>query len=95
MNIIKCPYCILQGLTKNLAEILPNGDIKILRMIKEDRETFLPVIDFTIVRASEFQLLCGHCGNVVIYKQPIIKNSQVNIMLAWGTIQNYYEKTRN
>jgi hypothetical protein len=87
MNIIKCPYCSLQGMTKNLGEIVPGG-VKIIRSMNG-------LIDFTIIKADEYQLFCGTCGNVVIYRQPIVVRPQVNILTAWGTIQQYYANGSN
>lgn len=91
--IVQCPYCILQGEKRNLAEILPDGSIKILRLIKENVETLERTIDFTIIQTPEFNLICGNCGNTVIYKRPIISQPQVNIMTTWGTMLQFYEKS--
>ncbi len=72
-----------------MAEILPDGGIKILRMVNTLDERS---IDFTIIQASEFNLICGACQNIVIYKKPYITSPQVNILMSWGTMVQYYEK---
>lgn len=89
--IISCPYCSLQGNKKNLAEILPDGSIKVLRMSKIT-ESLERIVDFTIIQANEFNLICGTCMNIVIYRRPITALPQVNIMNAWGTMLTHYEK---
>lgn len=89
MNIIMCPHCLVGGMRKSLAELIPGG-LKIIRSVDEER-----TVDYTIVHASEFSLICGNCNNVVLYKKPLIINPQVNILMAWGTIMNYYAENRN
>lgn len=72
------------GKDKNLANILPNGDIKVVRFTPNQE------IDFTIIRAKEFSLICGDCQNVIVYREPKLISPQVNIMLTWGTMLSYY-----
>lgn len=80
-------------MTKNLAEILPDGNIKVLRMVKDDG--YETKIDFTLIKSKEFEMSCGACGNPVLYKQPIHLNPSFNILTAWGTMQTYYAKGSN
>ena len=73
---------------KNLAEVAPNGDIKIIRMTKEDEGK--TQIDFTVIQATDYNMLCGNCGNVVFYKRIYQASPAMNIMNSWGTIMTYY-----
>lgn len=81
--IITCPYCRLNGERKNLAEVLPDG-VKVIRSMNGS-------IDFTLIKAQEYTLGCGACGNTVIYKKPKTFLPQVNILMTWGTMLHHYE----
>ncbi len=87
--IISCPTCKLRGENKNLAELTSDG-LKIIRSIDEEVDG---QVDYTLIRATEFDLICGNCLSVVLYKRPqvTIMAPQVDITLAWGTIKTYYE----
>ncbi len=102
--IIKCPYCFLNDrngdqklIRPNLAQILPNGDISILRSMEALGNSFgeREQKSYTIIRTQEYSLICGNCNNVVVYKTlPKIPTiSTVNILNAWGTMMAYYENS--
>ncbi len=80
--IISCPTCLIHGERRNLAEIIPDG-LKIIRSVNG-------VIDFTIVKTKEFEVLCGHCMSSVLYKQPKSISIPTDITVMWGTIMTYY-----
>lgn len=92
MNIINCPYCTMQGKTKNLANILDNGDIKINRLSQEGDNS---IIDSTIIRGSHLSIVCGDCQNSIVYRVIKPVTPQLNVVNMWGTIFNYYVKGSN
>lgn len=85
MTILKCPTCYLQGTKQNLAEIMPDGGVKILRSNPYQQ-------DFTIIHGQQFSVSCGKCNTIVFYKQPKILDNQItrdliitNTMTFYGT----------
>lgn len=56
--IIKCPQCWKEGKVRNLAEILPDGMVKIQRFHtnKPNGER-----QFTLIEGNELSLICGEC----------------------------------
>jgi hypothetical protein len=75
---------------------MPDGSIKILRMqvtrLDETNEIIEKTIEHTIIQAKEFNLICGTCQNVVIYRQqPVMQLPQPSILTTWGTMIQYYE----
>lgn len=85
MNIVVCPYCLIKGEHKNLAELTPEG-IKVIRSVNGS-------IDYTVIQANDFSIVCGNCHNVVVYRQQFVALPQVNILDTWGTIYTHYAKT--
>ena len=66
-NIISCQYCKSIGIKQNLAELLPNGLLKIPR-----HDVFAGdgwEREFTIIAGNDLNVLCGKCGNVAYKKQ--------------------------
>lgn len=82
--IINCPNCRLRGENKNLGEILADG-FRIIRSIGG-------TIDYTVIKAKEYTVSCGNCGMDVISTQPVINRSNFNVLVAFGTIYQYYAK---
>lgn len=84
--VVKCSICYLQGKTKNLADIQEDGGIKVMR----NQGT----VDSTLIYAEEYQIRCGDCLNIAVYKsKPVIYAKPTDITLMWGTILTYYESS--
>jgi hypothetical protein len=73
----------MNGEKKNLAEVYEHG-VKILR---NNNGT----IDFTIIKAREFEIICGKCQGTVAYRSEPSVVGYSNIVNSWGTIMGYYE----
>lgn len=69
MTILRCPTCFNNGLRRNLAQVLPNGVIRIFRSIAGERE-------YTEIEGAQFSIRCGECQNMVFYKYPKVIDSQ-------------------
>lgn len=65
-NIIRCLNCEANGLTRNLAEILPTGFIKIQRFHKDMGDD---VRESTVLAGNDFTLICGQCGQMAFRKE--------------------------
>lgn len=79
--IIKCPACEAQGITRTVADFLPDGQVKIYR----SRQLYAdPMGDFTLVAGNDFSLLCGKCKETIFWKRPILLQQTTTIFL--GTV---------
>ena len=58
-QIIRCPNCEEKGIKQNLAQILPNGLVAILR---RGRDKYA---EYTIIGGSKIYIICGVCGSIV------------------------------
>lgn len=58
-TLVRCTNCATWGKTRNLAEILPDGALKIIRMRSSEK------IEFTILYTKEVTLMCGECGHLM------------------------------
>ena len=79
--LIKCPVCQENGLTRTLAEFLPNGVLKISRQNPLYAE---PMGDYTVVMGNDFLVLCGKCKQIAFRKIPIL--IQQTTQITFGTL---------
>ncbi len=81
--ILKCSACVLNGELGNLAEVLPDGGIKVMR-------NHPGMNQYTIIHGKEFQVACGKCGNIAFYKYPkVLDNPLTREVILRKTFQFY------
>ena len=68
-TLIRCPRCELEGRTKTIGLIFPNGAVSIQREFIPARGNDEPKRDYTIIQGRDFSLVCGYCGEVVYRKE--------------------------
>lgn len=93
-NIISCHYCAAEGIKQNLAELLPNGIIKIPRHDVFEGDHWER--EYTAISGENFKVICVKCGNVAYEKggqnevssvgeQGVFRFTLVNTVIKFGT----------
>ena len=91
-TLIKCPRCEIEGRTKTIGLIFPNGIVSIQREFIPAKGDDEPKRDYTIIQGKDFSLICGYCGEVVYRKEVQNEGSSFGkSWVYWGTfVQNTF-----
>lgn len=88
-NKIFCPTCLRDGIDKVIGEILGEGTIS----IEHTRKKFGNP-EATIVRGSNYELICGYCNNIVYIRKEVKDEPQKNVINFTNMqVRNYFSGT--
>ena len=71
-SLLKCPLCEEKGIKQTIAEVLPNGFVSV-----ERRHAKQNGWDHTVIRGSDFEIICGNCGSIVFKRERRMRESIV------------------
>lgn len=69
--ILRCPVCQFKGEKQNLAEVLADGGLRIIRSEGFNNRSY------TEIRGNDLTVSCGNCNTVVYYKRPKVEATKL------------------